>query len=312
MKHKAVVFGLVVLVALICLSCRGSKGGASTGELLAQVNKHNITTDDFVISLDLLYPPEERPRYATPEGKELFLQQLIIMELFYQEGVAQGIEDDPRFKQVVENYKRYLVYNTLMSRGVNSTAIADYFKTHFAHVAIIFLKKPEKATDAQKEQIKARAQKLRDEIAHGADFAQVAKKNSEHESAKNGGDLGAITREPKWDNEMVDVAMALTEKEPLSQVVESPNGFYIVRLFQPVGKVDLTMMNPVVRRSIFVFMLRQNYATYAAQLQSQANVQKRPEALQNIHFESMPGPEGTPVQVLPPEGVPGVDSRAGR
>lgn len=312
MKRWFRVFGLIFLVTLMFLSCRGKKENVSTGQVLAQVNKRTITTDDYLVSMDLLYPPQERPGFATPEGKEKLLQQLIIMELFYQEGVAQGIEEDPRFKQIIENYKRYLVYNTLMSRGINAAAIADHFKSHFVHVAIIYLKKPENATDQQKEQIKARARKLRDEIAKGANFDQAAKKNSEHASSEKGGDIGAITRDSQWEDGMVDAAMALTDKEPLSQVIETPTGFYVVRLIEPVGKVDLKFMTPPIRRNIYVYLLRQNYATYAAQLQSQANVKKYSEALQNIHLENMAGPEGTPIQSLMPEGIPGVDPRATR
>jgi len=64
------------------------------------------------------------------------------------------------------------------------------------------------------------------------------------------------------------------------------------------------------RRSIYLYLVRQNYATYAAQLQSQADIHINKEALGNIKLDNLMGPGGAPLQQLVPEGLPGSDPMA--
>ncbi len=69
---------------------------------------------------------------------------------------------------------------------------------------------------------------LRKQIQQGADFATLAKKHSQDKgSAKQGGDLGYVTRgiEEKFDN----VVFALKKNE-VSQVIKSKQGFQIIQL----------------------------------------------------------------------------------
>ncbi len=85
------------------------------------------------------------------------------------------------------------------------------------------------ATPAQKAAAKAKAEDLLKQIKGGADFATVAKANSQDPgSAKNGGDLGFFEK-----GEMVpafeQAAFALKVGE-VSGVVESPFGFHIIKV----------------------------------------------------------------------------------
>lgn len=306
---KFLLFVVILTCGISALhACK--KKEVDEGKIVARVNKKVLTTDDVAISMNMIYPPEQRNILATPEGKRKFLQELIIIELFSQEAIAQGIDQDPRFKQVMENYKRYLLYNTLVTRGVTETAMEDFFRSNFIHAGIIFLAKPKNANEKQIEQLKAKAQNIRDQIAKGADFGTMAKKFSQHKSASAGGDIGIITRSKEWEPEMLDSAFALTEKENLSPVVESASGFYIIKLFEPAGKIDMKYLTPEIKRAIYYHLLSQNYAIYAAQLQTQAEISVNEALLNTISIEQGTGPQGSKVQPLTPDGVPGVDSIA--
>ena len=78
-----------------------------------------------------------------------------------------------------------------------------------------------------KEEALERARSLKKRLDAGENFAALARANSESLSAKNGGSLGAITR-----NDLVpafaDAAFALQQGQ-ISDVVETPFGFHIIK-----------------------------------------------------------------------------------
>ncbi len=91
-----------------------------------------------------------------------------------------------------------------------------------------------KTTDKPKDEIpkiKARAEELLKEIKGGADFAALAKKNSEDPgSAANGGDLGWIVRGQTVKN-FEDTAFSLKPKE-ISGVITTEYGFHIIQVLE--------------------------------------------------------------------------------
>ncbi len=77
--------------------------------------------------------------------------------------------------------------------------------------------------------VKARAEELVKEARNGADFAELARKNSEDEaSAKNGGDLDYFSR-GRMIPEFEQVAFAL-EPGQISDVVKTSYGYHIIKL----------------------------------------------------------------------------------
>ena len=91
-----------------------------------------------------------------------------------------------------------------------------------------------KVTKAQKETLIQRLRSLRDSVAHGADFAVLAKANSEDVgSGEKGGDLGYAKR-----GTMVapfeGAALKLKPGE-MSDVVESDFGFHLIQLIETRG-----------------------------------------------------------------------------
>ncbi|MDP1884158.1 MAG: peptidylprolyl isomerase [Candidatus Moranbacteria bacterium] len=90
------------------------------------------------------------------------------------------------------------------------------------------LDKSRRATDGNFVQAETKITNAREEIAGGKDFAEVAGKYSEGDSAENGGDLGWFTA----DQMMPEIAVAafIMKKGEYSDVIESPIGFHIIRI----------------------------------------------------------------------------------
>lgn len=96
-------------------------------------------------------------------------------------------------------------------------------------VAQILVRVPEDATDAQKAQLRAKAEGLLKQAQGGADFAQLAQNNSDGAEAPKGGSLGyrEIGRLPAiFANAVVDLQPGTVVPE----VLESANGFHVLKL----------------------------------------------------------------------------------
>lgn len=92
-----------------------------------------------------------------------------------------------------------------------------------------------KSNDKLKQKSKQFAKSLRDSILNGADFEELAKKNSDDiGSASGGGDLGFVKRGVFYP-EFESAAFKLKQGE-LSDVVESPVGYHIIELLEKRGE----------------------------------------------------------------------------
>ena len=114
-------------------------------------------------------------------------------------------------------------------RAAYSSALDNFRMPERVHARHILLK-TEGKSDAEKKALKAKAEDLLKQLKNGADFAELAKKNSEDGTAEQGGDLGWFVRNqmvPEFDS----VAFTLKPKE-LSGVVTSQFGYHIIQVLE--------------------------------------------------------------------------------
>ncbi|HET6461591.1 MAG TPA: peptidylprolyl isomerase [Syntrophales bacterium] len=107
----------------------------------------------------------------------------------------------------------------------------DRFKmSESVHVRHILVAKAAADDDKTKAEKKAKAEDLRRQLLAGADFAELAKKNSDCPSKETGGDLGVFTR-----GEMVkqfENAAFSQEVNAIGPVVETEYGFHIIQVLE--------------------------------------------------------------------------------
>jgi peptidyl-prolyl cis-trans isomerase D len=114
-------------------------------------------------------------------------------------------------------------------RAAYSNALDNFRMPERVHARHILLKTDGKS-DAEKKALQAKAEDLLKQLKNGADFAELAKKNSNDGSAEQGGDLGWFVRNqmvPEFDT----VAFSLKPKE-LSGVVTSQFGYHIIQVME--------------------------------------------------------------------------------
>ena len=146
-----------------------------------------------------------------PKLKDSIKSSLMVTEVLQQEiGPKVSITD----KDVSDFY------------AANKASFAEGEAVRASHILVAV---PKGATPQQKAAAKAKAEGLLKQIKAGADFAELARKNSDDPgSAAKGGDLGFFEKGqmvPAFEN----AAFALKPGQ-VSGVVESPFGYHIIKL----------------------------------------------------------------------------------
>lgn len=133
---------------------------------------------------------------------------------------------------------------------------------------------PEQAPPAARKQAREKALALLQRVRKGEDFAAVASLESAPPTNKNGGDMGILNRGeavPSFER----VAFGLKVGE-VSEVVETPVGFHIVKLSQklPPATARLDEARGQIVRYLQQSKVRKSVAQYAAQLRASGQIQK--------------------------------------
>lgn len=130
-----------------------------------------------------------------------------------------------------EVYAQVRVSDEEVRRFLETEAAATTAREY--RLARILLKAPAGGDDAALAERRAFAERLRDEAAGGADFAELARKHSEDGRGDEGGDLG-FRPERELPDLFVAEAANLAEGE-VGRVLETGAGFHIIKLLERRG-----------------------------------------------------------------------------
>jgi peptidyl-prolyl cis-trans isomerase C len=235
---------VAVLVALTACSGKEEKKGTpvARGETVV------VTAEEFKAKLDE-QSPFIRARYATLDRKKEFLENLIRFELLVAEARREKLDLDP---EVQATLKKIMVQKLVRKRfdAKEGPAASDsdaraYYDTHpdefqrpeRVRVAMIFVKgpagtpdRPRKAADARRVMTRLKLEGVKDPLA----FGNMAREVSEDAATRNaGGDVGYGSRDElkgRYSAAVADAAFALKQVGQESDLVEAPEGFYILKL----------------------------------------------------------------------------------
>ncbi|RPH35285.1 MAG: hypothetical protein EHM91_17430, partial [Planctomycetota bacterium] len=173
------------------------------------------------------------------------------VDTFRPEVTVTDAELQPYFEANKEKYRlgekrkiRYVLVDLDALRGTVKPTEREITRSYNDNIELYSTPEQVRAshillkTEGKKEdEVKAKAEALLTQVKAGADFADLARKNSEDEaSAKNGGDLDYFARGrmvPEFD----DVAFKLQPGE-ISGLVKSQYGFHIIKV---TDKKDATV-----------------------------------------------------------------------
>jgi peptidyl-prolyl cis-trans isomerase C len=235
--------------------------------LVNEINRMKITASDKEVA-----DAVERLKQSLPQGmtiEDLIKKNNITKEKMYDE-IRLGVKVNKlvlaqkggRVKPTDKEIKVF--YEKNKSRFVIPEAV---------HVRHILIAKAAGDDDKIKTEKRAKADSLRKQLLAGADFAELAKNNSDCPSKNTGGDLGTFTR-----GDMVkpfEQAAFAQEKNAIGPVVETDFGFHIIQVLDRIAPKTMGLDEAMKTRiSAHLQQIKQQkiFETMLKKLRAKANI----------------------------------------
>ncbi|MDE2028052.1 MAG: peptidyl-prolyl cis-trans isomerase [Candidatus Omnitrophica bacterium] len=216
-----------------------SSQGPLPSDALVRIGGWTLTQEDFNKRLTLLKQQlagmKENFKEDDPAAKNYVLDQLIRQQLLVKEAEDSGIGNSKDIQQAVEDFRRTLLVQELVSRltknvAANESEARAYYDANKAALT-------EPVTWQVSEIIvpdEAAAKSILVQILQGGDFAQIAQAQSKAADAAEGGKLKPfITGQAPFD--AMQTAIANLGAGDVSGVFKGPKGYYIVKVDSKTG-----------------------------------------------------------------------------
>jgi parvulin-like peptidyl-prolyl isomerase len=296
---------LLLIIPLIYVFSGCAKEGQK-GAYLAKVGNVQITQADFEKELKNL-PSFAQKIFEGKEGKEKFLNELIKRELLYQEALKKGLDKNSEYMKKVEEFKKITLISQLLETEITSKAdvtdqdVKNYYEKHKedfspfleAKVSLIRVKTEEEAN------------KIRERLIKGEDFAKIAKSSSiDQGSAKNGGDLGYLSRN-QLTPELEAVVSRLNTGE-ISEPIKVQNGYDIVKITdKKLGKqIEFEKVKNLIKQHLASEKQKDAFDSYIENLKKSYKVEVNNDALSKLLVEEKGETEKEPEGKSGPQSAP--------
>jgi peptidyl-prolyl cis-trans isomerase C len=251
------------------------------GTIIAKVNNIPITLEELNEEIEAYNAmvPEDKPelKINTREKKIEYLKdQMIRRILLYQEALDRGLDRSETILKALEKTKRDLLVMELVRQEaekveVSSKEIEDYYN--------MYKEEFKEAEERQLREIVVPTEQEAKEILilllQGQDFATLAKERSKAPSAKDGGDLGFITKGKKFP-QFDTVAFSETlEVGKISNIFKGPDGYYILKLEAKRGgkQKSLSEMWDDIKRGLTFLKQQKRIEDLISKLSTQAKIE---------------------------------------
>jgi len=206
--------------------------------VVARLDGVDITRQDIIDSAQGLRPDiRENIDQFFPQ----LLDRYIFLKLVAAKGRADGLNEDPEVKKLVEesvkqiedNAIREIFFKRLIDAKVTGAQVdARYDELKAAFDEQVKKTPPQREIDASHILVKTEeeAKALIEQLNSGGDFATLAKEKSiDTSSGKNGGELGWFTQDVMV-KEFGDAAFAMKKGETSTVPVKSQFGYHVIHL----------------------------------------------------------------------------------
>jgi parvulin-like peptidyl-prolyl isomerase len=255
---------MIALALVATLGVAQEKAAApqpSTDPIVIAAGELTIRQSEFESALKTL--PAEYQQYAAGPGKKQFAEDYLRMKMLATAGLKAGLDKDPEVVRQLNLMRENLVANAQLQKIEKGITISDadlkakydaskndYEQVKARHILIAFKGSPaaqEGKPELTEEQAKAKAEELRKQIAGGASFEELAKKESDDTgSGANGGDLGTFGR-----GQMVpefEKAAFEAKAGEVTPVVRTQFGYHIIKV-EEHNHTPFEQVKPVIERA---------------------------------------------------------------
>lgn len=241
---------------------------ADADPVLAKVNGSEIHQSDVNLAAEELGPSLAQMDPAAKQ--ENVLSFLIDMKIIAKAAEEKKIENREEFKKRLAFARDRLLMDRLLASEAKAAITDDAMKTVYADASKQITSEQEVHARHILVPTEDEAKKIEDELKKGADFVELAKKESKDPGASDGGDLGFFTKE-QMVPEFSKVAFAL-EPGKISDPVKSQFGWHIIKVEEKRARKAPAFDE--VKPQVEQFVTRKAQAEYVAKLREAAKVER--------------------------------------
>lgn len=230
---KEVAIGAAVLTLLM------SSHASVQAQVLVSGHGVSINTQEIQMELERV-PAEARAQLSNPAAMQNNLANVYARRVLANDAVKEGLDKNPLVLAAIEKAKERILSDAMLEKidQKNQPSLQDmesWAQTSYKANS----KKYEQPEQVRASHIlirtaepdaRAKAEAIRKELRSGADFSKLAKEKSQDPgSAAKGGDLGFFAR-GRMIKPFEDTAFGMSKAGDISDVIESPFGFHVIRL----------------------------------------------------------------------------------
>lgn len=243
--------------------------------------------------------PFLRQRYRDPEKLRQFADDMVRFELMAREAERRGYDERPQVVRTLkQNAVQLLIRREFDERITPETVTEEQVRAYYEAHADEFSRAEMRRASHIRVATREEAQALRAELlAGGADtFRQLARSRSLDEQTKlRGGDLRFFTAEGRppgsrdlpVDERLVRATFSLEHLGDLSEPVELPGGFSIVKLTgkRPAETRTLEQASRGIRLRLWREQRQSAIDSFVDRLRAQGHPEVHPELATPIHLD---------------------------
>src|SRR6201995_237497 len=245
---------------------------ADDNPVLAKVNGSEIRQSDMAIAEEELGPSLEKMDPATRQ--ENLLAFLIDMKIVSKAAEDKKVADSDEFKRRLAFARSRLLMDSLLANEGKAATTDEAMKKVYDDAAKQITGEQEVHARHILVETEDKAKEIKAQLDKGADFAELAKKESKDPGASDGGDLGFFTKD-QMVPEFSAVAFAL-EPGKISDPVKSQFGWHIIKVEEKRNRKAPDFDQ--VKAQIETYVTRKAQAEYVAKLRESAKVERLDQA----------------------------------
>ena len=265
-------FGLASTAVAGCLAFALLAGlpvrAEEANPVLAKVNGAEIRASDVALAEEELGPSLAQMDPATK--KENVLSFLIDMKIVSKEAEDKKIADRDDFKTRLAFARNRLLMDNLLAVEGKAATTDENMKKVYEEAAKQITGEQEVHARHILVETEDQAKKIEGDLKKGADFAELAKKESKDPGASDGGDLGFFTKD-QMVPEFSAAAFAL-EPGKISDPVKTQFGWHIIKVEEKRSRKAPEFEQ--VKAQIETYVTRKAQADYVAKLRETAKVER--------------------------------------
>jgi peptidyl-prolyl cis-trans isomerase C len=221
---------------------------ANTAVAQTLISGHGVKVETQELQSDLeRMPKQSRVGLSTPEAMQSNVTNLYVRKVLAKEAAASGVDKNPLVQVAIQKAIDRILSDAMLEKiDQNNQPSLQNIEAYAQSMYKANPKRFETQEEVRVRHIlirtaepdaKAKAEAILAQLKAGAEFEKLAKEKSHDPgSAAKGGDLGMFGR-GRMIKPFEETAFGLKKTGDLSDVIETPFGFHIIRLEEkkPVG-----------------------------------------------------------------------------